>query len=110
MEERYLKFTQSRQEPLRLAIALQDYFLPVCSPEARQAYEAYLRRRIRPAASELVRAEEIDKLEQIAPWLSKELVEELLRMAAKEQRTAALVWLLRLKQEAYGFQAPEFPL
>lgn len=110
MQARWQKFKESRQEPLRLAIALEDFFLPDCPTEARAGYEAYLRRRIRPAAAELVRTEDLDKLEQLSSWLTGSLVEELLQLASKEQRSASLIWLLRLKQECYGFTPPDFSL
>lgn len=111
MDERYEKFTASRQEPLRLAIALEDCFR---TPSAahRAAYEAYLCRRLRPAAMELVRREDTDTLERLALLapISPALLDELIALAAREQRSAALVWLLLEKQQKQGFTPRQYLL
>ena len=111
MDARYEKFTASRQEPLRLAIALEDW-LRTPNAAHRAAYEAYLLRRLRPAAAELVRQEEtqtLDALHALSPF-SPALIDELVALAAKEQRSAALVWLLQQKQRSHGFTPRHYSL
>ena len=56
MEQRYQKFRQSRQEPLRLAIALDGFFQDT-DPVRQAAYGDYLRRRLQPAVQRLVEAD-----------------------------------------------------
>jgi len=104
MEQRYEKFITSKQEPLRLAIALEDGFLTP-NEAHRAAYLAYLLRRLRPAAAELTKREDTQTLEQLfalSPF-PPSLIDELISLAAKEQRSAALVWLLQKKQRVHGF-------
>jgi len=111
LEQRYEKFTQSRQEPLRLAIALEDCWR---TPNAahRAAYETYLRHRLRPAAAELTKREDtdgLDLLSALAPF-SPALIDELIALAASGQRSAALVWLLMKKQQTHGFSPRQYLL
>ena len=51
----YRKFGSTKQEPLRLAVALRGYFLEEGVEEAERAdYGAYLKKRIRPAVERLI--------------------------------------------------------
>ena len=112
MKERYLKFLESRQEPLRLAIALVDFFDESCPEQYRAAYGAYLRRRIRPAAEKLMETEELEKLSAL--WdmglISPQLLDSLILEASQKGKTASMVWLMRQKNEKLGFKRPEFEL
>ena len=100
MEDRYQKFTTSKQEPLRLAIALEGFFQEGTDSAAREAYVQYLHRRLLPAGAALA----------AQGWFPAKQTEELIRMAREKRRTAALVWVLRWKGEQYGFHDRDFSL
>ena len=96
----YQQFLELKQEPRRLAIALEEYF----TDEAhRDAYGAYLQRRIRPAAAALMDADDIERLEGLRQWFTAPLVDELLQTAIRLRKPAAAVWLLQVKQAQFGF-------
>ncbi len=106
--ERYQKFQESKQAAVKLDIALEDFFRE--EETHREVYGQYLRQRIRPAVEELIRREDLEKLEQLNQlgWLPP--VDDFLKLAAREKKNAAFVWLLRLKQEKYGFCEESFSL
>lgn len=112
MNDRYQKFLTSRQEPLRLSIALEDFFLDGTAAEVREAYGHYLRRRLQPAAAALIKADDTERLARLAEagWFTPRLTDALIRLAREEKKTAALVWLLRWKGEHYGFPDKDFSL
>ena len=88
----YRKFGSTKQEPLRLAVALRGYFLEEGVEEAERAdYGAYLKKRIRPAVERLI-------------------LEVFLKLAEEWRRPAALMGLLHLKKEKYGFKEKKFEL
>ncbi len=66
MDERYQKFVNSWQEPLRLSIALESFFQEETDAEARTAYGQYLRRRFQPAVAALVAADDTARLAKLA--------------------------------------------
>ena len=109
---RYEKFTTSRQEPLRLSIALDEFIrmdIPVCH---REEYIAYLRRRIRPAIMSLCREDDTLRLSALHREIAfpSDAIQHAVVLAAEERKTAALVWLLRCKQETCGFYDRDFSL
>lgn len=112
MDERYQKFITTQQEPVRLSIALEDFFRSGTDAGAREAYGQYLRRRLQPAAAALIAADDTVRLAQLAAqgWLTAGQTDRCIRLAAKEGKTAALVWLLRWKGETYGFQDRDLSL
>ena len=112
MDESYQKFSASKQEPLRLSIALKGILREETEAEAREAYRAYLHRRLQPAAAALIEADDAAGLGRLAEegWLTGKLTDDLLRTAREKRKTAALVWLLRWKGEQYGFHDRDFSL
>ncbi len=59
---RYEKFQTTGQERIRLACALEGFFLTnECEEEKKTAYGQYLKRRIRPAMEALIREENVGK-------------------------------------------------
>lgn len=112
MDEMYQKFTISKQEPLRLSIALEGFLREETDGEARAAYREYLRRRLQPAAAVLIEADDVTGLARLAAegWLTGKLTDDLLRTAREKRKTAAMVWLLRWKGEQYGFHDRDFSL
>lgn len=109
-QENYRKFQSSKQEPLRLALALEGFFEP--SPEAREAYGQYLRRRLQPAVSALIDAGDIPRLSLLAEqgWFTARQTDDFIQLARAKKKTAVLVWLLRWKGERYGFRDKDFSL
>lgn len=112
MDERYQTFITSKQEPLRLSIALEGFLREETDDQARSAYREYLRRRLQPAAVRLIEAEDTAGLSRLAAegWFTEKLTDDLLRSAREMRKTAALVWLLRWKGEQYGFHDRDFSL
>ena len=112
MEGRFQKFLESRQAVVKLQIASEDYFLPDLPPAPRKAYEEYLRLRLRPAAEWLVRAEDPERLQKL--WelqcFSEAMVNDLLSLSLAEHKNVSYVWLLRKKQETWGFPSRDFSL
>ena len=112
MDKQYRKFTGSKQEPLRLSIALEGFFQDETDDEARIAYGQYLHRRLQPAAAALIDADDTARLSRLAAlgWFTANQTDELIRLAREKRKTAALVWLLRWKGAQYGFPDKDFSL
>ena len=111
-DELYEKFCATPQEPQRLAIALRGFFDANTTPAQREAYGAYLQKRIRPAAAALMEDEDVDKLEILERqgWLADGQLDGLIQLARARSRTASLVWLLRLKAERGQYHDRDFSL
>ena len=107
------KFRTAPREDVRLAAALRGMFTPNCSTaEEREAYAAYIKRRLLPAAAALMeenRILDLEKLDAMLP-LSRETVDALLDTARTIHRPEALVWLLEKKQARFGFRDRDFSL
>ena len=103
----YRKFGSTKQEPLRLAVALRGYFL-----EERAHYGAYLKKRIRPAVERLILEDDWEKIEKLYEneWFGEQELEVFLKLAEEWRRPAALMGLLHLKKEKYGFKEKKFEL
>lgn len=101
----YRKFQSSAQEPVRLELALQGYFLDEIAETPKQTFESYLKRRIRPAAEALLKADDLPRLQRLADlgWLDASVVDSCLDAAIRLKKTEAFVWLLGLKAEQFGF-------
>lgn len=110
MDERYQKFITSKQEPLRLSIALEDF--DRTDGEVQAAYKQYLHRRLQPAAAALIETDDTERLARLAEqgWFTAKLTDDLIRLAREKKKTAALVWLLRWKGERYGFRDKDLSL
>lgn len=104
-ERLYRKFSQSRQEPVRLAAALRGFFLDEPVPEEQRAeYAAYLRRRIRPAVEALLEAEDVGRLERLEAlgFLADVPLDGFLELACRRRQYAGLLWLLHLLNRRDG--------
>lgn len=109
----YRKFTGSKQEPVRLAAALRGFFLEDgVETEWREAFGAYLKRRIRPAAEALIEMDDVERLGRLEAlgWLNAQLTDSFLQTAIRQRRTGMIVWLLQLKTRKYGYQDRDFQL
>ena len=112
-EALFQKFTASKQEPVRLQLALQGYFLTDgITKEQRATFEDYLRRRIRPAAETLIQTDELPKLQVLDAqgWLDASVIEDCMDSAICLKKTEAFIWLLGIKAEKYGFPDKNFDL
>lgn len=108
----YEQFQTISQAPRRLAIALRGFFDENTPLPHREAYGAYLQKRVRPAAAALMEDEDVDKLELLERlgWLADEQLDGLIQLAREGRRTASLVWLLRLKAERGQYRDRDFSL
>lgn len=108
----YQKFSQTRQEPVRLAVALRGFFLKETEQDQRDAYGTYLRGRIRPAVEALIEEEDVEKMQILEElgWLQNPHIEIFIRMAREKKKTASLVWLLQLKARRQAYEEKDFSL
>ena len=110
-EEWYRKFQETGQEKKKLELALEGFFTET-EEDRREAYGRYLRRRIRPAVEFLIRSEDVEKMEALEQqgWFGAKELEGFLNTARAEKSLSALAWLLRLKDEKYGYEDRDFSL
>lgn len=110
----YEKFKSTGQEKVKLSLALEGFFdeKPGFMEDAKIAYSQYLRRRIRPAMELLIREENIRKMELLEKnnWFGRNELESFIRTARKEQKLESLVWLMKLKDDKYGYTDRDFTL
>lgn len=108
----YHSFERTTQESLKLNMALQGFFEDDVSPEHAQAYEAYLKRRLRSVLEVLLRSDDLPRLETLASmgWLNEGMIEDGLRLAVELKKTEPFVWFLRLKAETCGFHDRDYSL
>ena len=109
----YQKFNTSRQEPIRLAVAIRGFFLADgVTEEQRDAFAAYLKRRIRPAAEALIEMNDVEHLEALEHlgWLDGRMIDNFLQTAIHQHRSSVIVWLMQLKAEKYGYRDRDFSL
>lgn len=99
------RFQASRQEPVRLAIALEEFLRPGLDEAAQAVYAAYLQRRVRPAVAALVDSEDLSGLEVLRDqgWLDARQLDDGIAHARQTKRTAALIWLLAAKDRDFGW-------
>lgn len=112
-EELFQIFSETKQQPKKLAAALDGFFRENgVSDSQREAYGAYLKRRIRPTVETLIEKEAVEKIEVLERlgWFGKEHLEGFIKMARERSKTASLVWFLHLKNEKYGYEEQEFQL
>lgn len=106
------RFHASRQEPVRLDIALEEFLRPGLDADAEAEYAAYLQRRLRPAVAALIHREDLTGLEALRSrgWLDARQIDDGIAHARKEKRTAALIWLLAAKDRDFGWPDRDFTL
>ena len=97
---RYEKFQTTGQERIE------------CEEEKKTAYGQYLKRRIRPAMEALIREENVGKMELLESfgWFGAEELENFICTARRERKLESLVWLMRLKDQKYGYKEKKFDL
>ena len=95
------------------ACALEGFFLTnECEEEKKTAYGQYLKRRIRPAMEALIWEENVGKMELLESfgWFGAEELENFICTARRERKLESLVWLMRLKDQKYGYKEKKFDL
>lgn len=101
------KFSETRQEPVKMAMALWGYFLKEgISVQQRQEMAAYLKPRVRNAVEALIEEDEPEKiavLEQ-AGWFGEKELDDFIRTARERQKLQALVYLMKEKDTHYGYR------
>lgn len=112
-EELFQIFSETKQQPKKLAAALDGFFRETgVSSAQKEAYGVYLKRRIRPAVEQLIEEEAVEKIETLERlgWFGKAQLEGFIKMARERAKTASLIWFLHLKNEKYGYEEQEFQL
>ncbi|MCD8098565.1 MAG: hypothetical protein LUE31_11220 [Lachnospiraceae bacterium] len=102
------KFHSTSSEEVRLAVALRGFFLT----DGGEEYASWLEEHADSAGEVLVELGDREKLAEFERrgWLDEELTEQLLRLAIEQRRSGMTVWLLRLKEQKYGFPDRDFQL
>ena len=102
------KFRTNARGEVKLACALRGYALG----EHREVYLPYLRSRMRPAVTELIRAGRVSELAVLEPegFFPEERIDEYLSVAIASGVQESIVWLLRLKERRLGFPRQEYRL
>lgn len=113
--EWYRKFRETKQEKLRLEIALEEFLGAddwEGEEQARAAYEVYLQKRIRPAMERLISRGDVDGIERLAGygWITQSQLEGDIRRAMEQEQRAVLLCLLHIKNRLYGFEDRTFSL
>lgn len=114
-EQNYQKFRTTKQETLRLQAALAGFFEEEkagITAERKGEYAAYLKKRIRPALQALLKENRIDEMEKLQKlgWFGAEILEELIVKAQEEGWFSAVIWLMRVKAEKYGYKDRDFEI
>ena len=111
-DETYHRFRSARQEPVRLQAALDGFFAFDGEDERQKEYGIYLKKRIRPAMEALIRSQQIEQMEILAEqgWYGKKELETFIRTAREEGSLQALVWLMKEKNDRYGYEDREYDL
>lgn len=109
----YKKFSETRQEPVKMATALWGFFLKDgVTQQQRAEFADYLKVRVRNAVEALIEEDEPEKiaiLEQLG-WFGQKELEDFIRIARERQKIQALVYLMKQKDSRYGYQEEEFEL
>lgn len=108
----YQKFRTSRQERVRLELALRGFFQEETEEKHRLEYAQYLKRRIRPAAEALIGSDDLEHLQSLETlgWMDAAVVEDCLKTAIRLKKTQAFLCLLDVKAKKYGFPDKLFDL
>lgn len=114
-EQNYQKFRTTKQETLRLQAALAGFFEEEkagITAERKGEYAAYLKKRIRPALQALLKENRINEMEKLQKlgWFGAEILEELIVKAQEEGRFSAVIRLMRVKAEKYGYKDRDFEI
>ena len=114
-ERNYQKFRTTKQETLRLQAALAGFFEEEkagITAERKGEYAAYLKKRIRPALQALLKENRINEMEKLQKlgWFGAEILEELIVKAQEEGRLSAVIRLMRVKAEKYGYKDRDFEI
>lgn len=109
----YKKFSETRQEPVKMATALWGFFLKDgITPSQKQEFSAYLKPRVRNAVETLIEEDEPEKIEVLEQmeWFGQKELEDFIKIARERQKIQALVYLMKRKDSKYGYQEEEFEL
>lgn len=114
-EQNYQKFRTTKQETLRLQAALAGFFEEEkagITAERKGEYAAYLKKRIRPALQALLKENRINEMEKLQKlgWFGAEILEELIVKAQEEGWFSAVIRLMRVKAEKYGYKDRDFEI
>lgn len=82
----YQRFLNTAQETVRLTAALEGFFLEADIEESqRDAYAAYLKRRIRPAMERLIRENALEKMDVLEQrgWVGAQEMDAFIRQGTE---------------------------
>ena len=104
-------FLSSGQEKQKLSIALKR-FTETDDPAWQTRYQNYLRARFRPAMTELIQTDDLDRIRKLCSFsaVTAPALEQFIQEASTLGQTEILTFLLRLKKDSFGFHDREFSL
>lgn len=104
-------FLSTKQEKIKLYIALSAFF-ETEDTEWKERCRTYLKKRFRPAMSELIRRGDVLHIRALAAegWLTEETLDSFIHEAVQTGRPEVCALLLNLKRELFGFHDREFTL
>lgn len=81
-------------------------------PQTSEEAERYVKMRIRSVMEILIEEEDTQKMEILEKrgWIGERELESYIRTAREEEKPAALMWLLHLKNRKYGYHQEKFDL
>ena len=99
LTEQEEKFLSTKQEPLKLSIALTRFF-EVTSEEWKSRYGDYLKRRFRAAIHALILEGNLSKIEILCAygWHTESMLQEFIETAGKQNQTEIFLYFLNLKR------------
>lgn len=107
------RFSQSRQEPFKIAAALYCFFSSGKMKESeRRELERFIRMRIRNVVEALIEEDAPEKIEilQGREWFGLIELDSFINIARERRKTQALIYLMTVKNNRYGYREQEWML
>lgn len=110
----YQKFSNSKQEPVRMGIALLCFFQRngVHEKRFREELETFFRLRIRNTVEALIEEDAPEKIEIFAKqnWFGERELTEFIADARERKKSQSLIYLMTLKNNRYGYRRQQYEL
>lgn len=106
------KFLETKQEAVKLAIALKCFFIKDLDGDRQQRFGKYLKSRLRPAMSQLIEKEELDKIDTLNQlgWIEQGNIDGMIQIAREQGKLSALTYFMQLKNRKFTFSDKDFSL
>lgn len=112
-EKLWKKFSETRQEPVRMGTALYGFFSAAgVKQEEMEAYGLYLKKHVRNAVETLIEEDDSEHIlfMEEEGWFGKKELEGFIRTAIERQKSQSLISLMSLKDRKYGYEEEAFDI